>query len=139
LKAKATELLDKLKSGNSLESLATANDLKIETAEKLKRDKATGAISAAAIRSIFHTAKDSFDSAPGDNPSTWIVFRVTEVTDPKLDANSDEAKRITQVVQRQLGDDIFGQYAAWLENELGTTVNRAALAQALGNAAPDTN
>jgi len=138
LKAKAAELLDKLKSGNSLESLATANDLKVETADKLKRDKAAGAISAAAIRSIFHTGKDSFDSAPGDNPSTWIVFRVTEVTDPKLDANSDDAKRITQVVQRQLGDDIFGQYAAWLEGELGTTVNRAALAQALGNAAPDT-
>lgn len=66
------------------------------------------------------------------------MFRVTEVTDPKLDANSDDAKRITQVVQRQLGDDIFGQYAAWLEGELGTTVNRAALAQALGTAAPDT-
>ncbi len=139
LKAKAADLLDKLKSGNSLDSLAAANDLKVETADKLKRDKATGAISGAAIRSIFHTAKDAFGSAPDDNPATWIVFRVTEVTDPKLDANSDDGKRIAQVVQRQSSDDVFGQYAAWLENELGTTVNRAALAQALGNAPPDTN
>jgi len=40
-----------------------------------------------------------------------------------------------------LSDDVFGQYLAWLENELGTSVNQAALAQALGNAAPepDTN
>ena len=139
LKAKAAELLDKLKNGNPLEGLATANDLKVETADKLKRDKAAGAVSAAAIRSIFHTAKDSFGSAPGDNPGAWIVFRVTEVTDPKLDANSVDAKRITQLVQRQLADDVFGQYAAWLEGELGITVNRAALAQAVGNAAPDTN
>ena len=43
------------------------------------------------------------------------------------------------MVKRQMGDDMFGQYVAWLEDDLGTSVNRAALAQALGNSAPDTN
>ena len=137
LKAKAAELLDKLKSGTALDALATANDLKVETADKLKRGKATGGISIPAIRSIFRTAKDSFGSAPGDNAGSWIIFRVTEVTDPKLEAAA--AVRIAEVVDRHLSDDIFGQYAARLENELGTTVNRAALAQAVGNAPADTN
>jgi peptidyl-prolyl cis-trans isomerase D len=139
LKAKAADLLDKLKNGNSLDSLAAAAGLKVETADKLKRNKPAGAISAVAVRSIFRTAKDGFGSAPADNPETWIVFRVTEVTDPPLDPNSEDAKRIAETVQRQLTDDIFGQYAAWLEDELGTTVNSAALAQALGNGSPDTN
>ena len=63
------------------------------------------------MRSIFHTAKDAFDSAEGDNPSTWIVFRVTEVTDAEAGRQlADDAKRISQMMQRQLGDDIFGQY-----------------------------
>jgi peptidyl-prolyl cis-trans isomerase D len=137
LKTKAADLLDKLKSGNTLDALAAASGLKVETADKLRRDKATGAVPAAALRSIFQTAKDAFGSAPGE--AAWIVFRVTAVTDPKLDPNSDGGKQITQVVQRQLVDDVFGEYTAWLEDELGTTVNRAALAQALGNAAPDTN
>jgi peptidyl-prolyl cis-trans isomerase D len=139
LKAKAADLLDKLKNGSALDAVASANDLKVETADKLKREKATGAISAAALGAIFHTPKDSFGSAVGDKPGEWIVFRVTDVTNPKLDPNSADAKRIEQLVQRQLGDDLFGQYAAWLEVELGTTVNRAALAQAVGNGAPDTD
>jgi hypothetical protein len=42
-------------------------------------------------------------------------------------------------VKRQESDDIFGQYVASLEDDLGTSVNQAALAQALGNSAPDTN
>ena len=28
------------------------------------------------------------------------------------------------------GDDLFGQYVAWLEDNLGTTINQAGLAQA---------
>ena len=64
---------------------------------------------------------------------------MTGVTDPKLDANSADAKRIADVVKRQESDDIFGQYVTRLEDELGTSVNQAALAQALGNSAPDSN
>ena len=92
-------------------------------------------------RSIFHTAKDGFGSAEGDNPSDWIVFRVTAVTDPKLDANSPDAKRLDDVVQRQETNDISSsEYMAWLENDLGTSVNQTALAQAVGNGVPaDTN
>jgi len=137
LKTKAADLLDKLRSGNTLDSLAAESGLKVETADKLRRDKATGAVTPVALRAIFQTAKDAYGSAPGE--AAWIVFRVTAVTDPKLDPNSDSGKQITQVVQRQLVDDVFGEYTAWLEDELGTTINRAALAQALGNAAPDTN
>jgi peptidyl-prolyl cis-trans isomerase D len=91
--------------------------------------------------SIFHTAKDAYGTAEGDKPTEWIVFRVTDVTTPKLEANSDYDKRISEIVERQTVDDVFGEYLAWLEDELGTSVNRAALAQALGSSsnAPDTD
>ena len=89
---------------------------------------------------MFHTAKDAFGSAEGDKPSEWVVFRVTGITDPKLDANSADEKRIADVVKRQEIDDIYGQYVTRLEDELGTSVNQAALAQALsGSSAPDNN
>jgi peptidyl-prolyl cis-trans isomerase D len=140
LKAKSAELLDKLKSGTPLDAIATADGLKIETADKLTRGKPVGEISAKVLTAAFHTAKDSHGSAEGDKPSEWLVFRVTGVTDPKLDANSADAKRFADVVKRQETDDIYGQYVTWLEDELGTSINRAALAQALsggGNNAPD--
>jgi peptidyl-prolyl cis-trans isomerase D len=139
LKAKAAELLDKLKAGNTLDELAKANDLTVEKADKIKRGKASGNISASMANTIFHTAKDAYGSSEGDRPSAWIVFRVTDVTTPKLEANSGYDKRISEFVERQTVDDVFGEYLAWLEDELGTSVNRAALAQALGGSAPDTN
>jgi peptidyl-prolyl cis-trans isomerase D len=62
------------------------------------------------------------------------------VIDTKLDAGSPDAKRIEETVKRQTTDDVVGQYVASVENDLGTSVNQAALAQALGNgSAPDTN
>jgi peptidyl-prolyl cis-trans isomerase D len=139
LKAKAADLLDKLKTGNPIDSLAAANGVKVETASDLTRSKSSAAISAKMIEMIFHTAKDAFASAEGDKPSQWIVFRVTDVKSPPLNANTPQAKSVEQTVQRQLSDDVMGQYMGWLENELGTTINQEALAQALGNSTPDTN
>lgn len=141
LRTKATELLDKLKGGTPLDEVAKANDLTVEKADKIKRGKASGNISASMAGSIFHTAKDAYGTAEGDKPTEWIVFRVTDVTTPKLEANSDYDKRISEIVERQTVDDVFGEYLAWLEDDLGTSVNRAALAQALGSSsnAPDTD
>jgi hypothetical protein len=48
-------------------------------------------------------------------------------------------KRITDLLKKQQSDEILEQYLAWLQNDLGTSVNQAALAQALGNNGPDTN
>jgi peptidyl-prolyl cis-trans isomerase D len=139
LKAKAADLLDKLKGGNGLEAVAKANDVTVEKADKIKRGKPSGSISASMAGSIFHTAKDAFGSSEGDKPGEWVVFRVTDVATPKLEANSAYEKSIVEIVRSRTADDVFGEYLAWLEDELGTSVNRAALAQALGGSAPDTN
>ena len=64
---------------------------------------------------------------------------MTDVKTPGLDANSPNGKALNDMASRQVSDDVFGQYMAWLENDLGTTVNQSALPQAVGNSAPDTN
>ena len=64
------------------------------------------------------------------------MFRVTDVTTPPLDANSPEAKHLDEVVGRQIADDVFAEYVAALEDEIGTNVNQAALAQAVSGGAP---
>jgi peptidyl-prolyl cis-trans isomerase D len=139
LKTKSAELLEKLKSGASFEALAKDDNLKIETADKLTRGKPVGDVSARAVAAVFHTAKDGFGSAEGNEPSTWLIFRVTEVITPKFDANAAANKQIEDTVRRQETDDIYVQYVTSLEDELGTTINQAALEQALGNSAPETN
>ena len=91
------------------------------------------------IAPIFHTPKDGFGIAAGDGPADWIVFRVSGVTVPPLDPNSPDAKRIDDVVERQMSNDITTEYVESLESDFGTSVNQAALTQALGSSAPDTN
>ncbi len=139
LKAKAADLLDKLKGGNPFATLAAADNLKIETASDLKRGGSSGDISPNMTQEIFHTAKDAFGSSVGANPTQWIVFQVTDIKTPKLDANSPDGKHIEDTLRNQLSDDLIGQYVGWLENDLGTTVNPSVLAQAMGNRTPDTN
>jgi peptidyl-prolyl cis-trans isomerase D len=139
LETKAADILDKLKSGSPFDLLAATNGLKMETADDFKRGGAVAGLSPRMIDAVFHTAKDGFGSAQGDDPTQWIVFRVTDVKTPDLDPNSADTGKIGQTVQQQLSDDVIGQYMVWLENDLGTTVNAAVLAQTTGNNAPDTN
>ena len=137
LKDKAADLLDKAKNGNAFDALATAAGVKIEKAADLKRGATSPGVSPRAMDAVFHTAKDSFGSSEGSKPTEWLVFRVTDVKTPAFDASSTEGKRIDQLLQRSEADDIFSQYLAWAQAYLGTTVNQAVLAQALGSAAPD--
>jgi peptidyl-prolyl cis-trans isomerase D len=133
LKTKAEEILGKLKGGEAFDAVATADKLKIETATDLKRGGSSGVITPRMTEAIFGTAKDAYGDSVGDVPTQWIVFRVTGIKTPKLDPNSADAKTVAQTVQRQMADDVIGQYMAWLEPYLGVKINTAALAQAMGN------
>jgi peptidyl-prolyl cis-trans isomerase D len=139
LKSKANEMLGKLNRGEQLATLASADGLKVETAKSIKRGSTNGGISPRMTNAVFQTAKDAYGSAPGDNASHWIVFRVVDVNTPGLDANSSDQERMTQTVQRELSSDLLAQYVARLEDDLGTSVNASVLAQSTGNNAPDNN
>ncbi|MFZ0424550.1 MAG: SurA N-terminal domain-containing protein [Xanthobacteraceae bacterium] len=139
LKTKAVDLLDKLKSGTAMEAVASSNGLKIENAADLKRGGTTPAISARMTDAIFHTAKDAFGVARGDDPTQWIVFRVTDIKTPNLDPSSADAKQNASTIEHQLSDDLMSQFIIRVEDDLGTSVNAAALASAMGNGTPDTN
>ena len=139
LKAKSAELLDKLKAGKPFNSVAASAGLKIQTADKLTRGKPQAGVSPRVIAAVFRTAKDAYGSTEADQPTEWVVFRVTDIGTPKFDADTPEMKRVTDVLKKQQSEEILEQYLAWLQNDLGTSVNQAALAQALGNNGPDTN
>jgi peptidyl-prolyl cis-trans isomerase D len=130
LKAKATEMVDKLKSGTPISDVAAASKLKIETAKDVKR-RGTEALSQPAAAAIFKTAKGTAATADGKQSGEQIVFVVTEVSTPAFDANSPESKRISDQLRSALADELLTQYVARVENDLGTTINRTALNQAI--------
>lgn len=140
LDAKATEILDKLKAGSTFADVAAANNLKVETATGLKRGEGSGVLSPATVDAAFRVAKDAIGKADGGQPGEQVVFRVTDIVVPNHDAASEEAKRTLETLNRSLSEDIFGEYVAYLEKEVGVTINQGALNQVVsGGANTDVN
>jgi peptidyl-prolyl cis-trans isomerase D len=135
LRAKATEMVDKANAGTPLRDVAAANHLTVETATGVKRSARSEAFSAKALEEIFRAAKGKAASAEGDSPTQRIVFRVTEVTMPKLDMDAPEAKQITQNLRRALENEVLNQYVFRLQDEIGTSINQNALNRAVGSGA----
>jgi peptidyl-prolyl cis-trans isomerase D len=138
LNAKATEMLDKLKAGTPIAELAAAAGLKVEIKPAVKRGDASPPLSAQAIETIFRTPKDATGIAAAEQPAEQVLFRVTDIVTPSADATSEASKGLQETLNRALADDIFGEYVARLQDEIGVTINQAALRQVVtGAVAPD--
>jgi peptidyl-prolyl cis-trans isomerase D len=131
LKAKAADLVDKLK-GSSINDVAAAAGIKAQTATGLKRGVASSGIPAKAMGEIFRLPKGNAGATEGERSSERIIFRVTEVTIPKLDPASSDIKRIDEAARNSYVEEFMAQYITQLETGLGITVNESALTQALG-------
>ena len=55
----------------------------------------------------------------------------------QLDSASTEAKNIRDSLSRMLSDDLFAEFLAQLENEIGVNINQAALRQVITGARGD--
>ena len=132
LAAKASEFIDRLKSGTPFAELAAQAGLKVETLWGLKRGNASGPFSIAAVDAVFQTAKDAPGVAQGQSSADRIVFRVTEIKVPTFDPASAEAKHYADTLRQAVADDLFGQYVAQLETDLGVSINEDALRRFAG-------
>jgi peptidyl-prolyl cis-trans isomerase D len=105
----------------------------------LKRGEAKGPLPAPSVDAVFRIAKDAVGKADAKEPGEQVVFRVTEIVVPQLDMQSAEAKRMVEVLNRALADDIAGEYVGRLESEIGVNINQNALNQVVSGGAPDIN
>jgi peptidyl-prolyl cis-trans isomerase D len=137
LDAKATAILEKLKAGETLSQAAAADRLKVEALTGLKRGEASGPLSAAGVDAVFRTAKDAAGKTEGAQPPDEVVFRVTDIVVPSLDIASEDAKRALETLNRGLSEDILAEYMAWLESDIGVTINQSALNQVVSGGAGD--
>jgi peptidyl-prolyl cis-trans isomerase D len=132
LGAKADELLAKIKAGASIAEVAGGAGLKVEKASGLERGKQADKLPAKLVAAVFNTPKDGTGVATGDQATERYVFRVTDVTEAKLDPGSAQAKAIASSLQSSYGDDITTEYIARLEDQFGVDVNQAAINQVFG-------
>ena len=132
LQAKADDILTKLKAGSTLAQIAAENNLRVDTAADMTRGRAAGFLPVKVTDAAFKLPKGSPASIDGDKATDRYVIVVTDVIDPKFDANAPEAKQLTTSLQSSFADDIVGQYIARIEADIGVTLNQAALNQVVG-------
>jgi peptidyl-prolyl cis-trans isomerase D len=132
LKAKADEMVEKVKAGTPLAQVAAADNLKVENGVKLKRNKPPEGFAGKAADAVFRTAKGAAGTAEGDRPSERVVFQVTDIIEPTLDPASPEAKTLEENLKNSIAQDILNQYIVQLQSDLGTTINQNALRQVAG-------
>jgi peptidyl-prolyl cis-trans isomerase D len=135
LQTKADDLVAKLKTGTPFAQVASEAGLKVATASDLQRGKSAGFVPAKVVDVAFRTPKGVAASAEGDKEIERFVFLVTEVTDPTLDASSQQGKAIADTLQSSYSEDIVAEYITRLENELGVTINQSAFNQVVGGGA----
>lgn len=128
LRAKATEIADKVKAGTPLAEAAPG--VSVQTFSGLRRN-ASDTVGPRVIEEVFRTAKGGVGVAENERGER-VVFRVTDVIEPQIDMASDAAKRILENLNRSLADDLVTQYVQQLQNSLGTSINQTALNQVVG-------
>lgn len=132
LKTKATEMVQKLEQGGKLADEAAAINAKVETASGFKRDDSPAGVPANVVAAAFRTAKDGVGQTAVNGGSEVIVFRVTDIVEPAVDAASDAVKKLKDSLDRALTDEQVASYVNKLETDIGTTINQAAFAQVTG-------
>lgn len=132
LKAKATEMVQKLEAGGKLTDEAAAVGAKVETATGFKRDDSPAGVPATVVSAAFRTAKDGVGQTAVSGGSEVIVFRVTDIVDPAVDFASDAVKKLKESLDRALTEEQVASYVNKLETDIGTTINQAAFAQVTG-------
>ncbi|MBB4377809.1 peptidyl-prolyl cis-trans isomerase D [Bradyrhizobium sp. SBR1B] len=132
LKAKATEMVQKLEAGGKLADEAAAIGAKVETATGFKRDDTPAGVPAAVVSAAFRTAKDGVGQTPVTGGTEVIVFRVTDIVEPAVDAASDAIKKLKETLDRAQTEEQVASYVNKLETDIGTTINQAAFAQVTG-------
>jgi peptidyl-prolyl cis-trans isomerase D len=132
----AAEFLEKVKGGTDFAEAAAAQKLTVQSKTGLKRSDTASPLSARTLDAVFRTAKGAPASADAEQAAEQIVFRVTDVTVPAMEATSDDAKKLTDALKNAASEEIFAAYISRLESDVGVSVNQTAFNQVVTGRAP---
>jgi peptidyl-prolyl cis-trans isomerase D len=134
LRSLAVNMTDALAKGATFADEAAKHGLTVEKTSPFKRTASVNGLPDQVVQAAFATAKDAAGQTQGATGSEWVVFRVVDVSTPKVDLASDASKQLREALTRAMGDEQIAAYIQHLENEIGVSINQGAFAVATGAA-----
>ncbi len=121
---------------NAVDVVGTGGDgsgsVNVSTCASFIRDDTPAGVPAAVVTAAFRAAKDGAGQVPVTGGTEVIVFRVTDIVDPAVDAASEAVKKLKESIDRAQTEEQVASYVNKLETDIGTTINQAAFAQVTG-------
>jgi peptidyl-prolyl cis-trans isomerase D len=132
LEEKANAIADRVRGGTTLDSIGDEMSLTVESAQTLKRGtEPKDNITASMITAAFIGPEGSVNVTTGKDDPSRVVLKVTSVTLPPTKADGDA--QVVSQIRESLGDDLFAQYIAGLQTQLGVKINQSSLNQAIAS------
>ncbi len=129
LQEKAAELVKRINAGESVEDVAKSIGLTAQVAADVKR---TGSqtLPPGVVARVFAVAVGASGSV--SDGAGRIVFKVLDANVPPYDADEDGIKALAPRLREAMTEDILAQYIARVQDDLGVTINEAAVRTAVG-------
>jgi peptidyl-prolyl cis-trans isomerase D len=133
LAAKAADFAKQVSGGKSMDEVATALKLEMQTKRGLKRDVDDADLDAATVEAAFGGGKDYVTVSAGGSGDTQYVLKVVETYEPADKSPEAVAEEQKKRANSAVSDDLLDQLVARLQGEYPVTVNQALIERALAN------
>lgn len=131
LGAKVESLKERAEQGASLADIATELAISVENKSGLRRSSEDAVLGAAAVAAAFTGPVGTLGSAPGNDPDTQILLKVTEINNQPTTNALDEQEQQLTATAKAAGDDILDQMVNQLQADYGVSVNQTLAEQAM--------
>lgn len=121
------KLVERARGGSSLDALAKEHNAEVRSQNGLKRNEGSETFPAAAVGALFAVPEDGYAYTLESDGLGVRLMKSSPVFSTPYSSSSDEAKTISQVLASGMTDDLYAQYLADLQADLGVSINEARL------------
>lgn len=129
LQEKGAEIVKRLEAGEDIDAVAKSVGLEAEVDQEVRRVNASR-LPAPAVTRVYSVRVGAVASVANGNER--IVFKVNDAVIPAFDPEDQSIKAIEPQLRNTLTEDILSQYIARVQDELGVSINEAAVRLAVG-------
>ncbi len=131
-RAKAEELVTKLKGGTPIADLAAAENAEVKTRNGVSRTAASAEFTPSDVAALFSVPADGFTFAMSADGKSARIIASSPVLGQAYDPASTEADAIREVLRTNLANDLYAEYVAALQEDIGVTIDDAAWSRLRG-------